>query len=193
MRLPEYKNRFLLDVAKNCTSAANTMRSFADDRAEKDVSKDRMSDQRWLIVFSEYAYLYIHLPLRAARSSLPAGLFEDLVRELAELLGFILSTASEGIVPESQSDDALAQYADRFSARMQQYFSCREAVPREGQSPKGTLFWEFAKTVADSAGGPKDISYTTLAETLLVDNATQIDVHEFLSQWYREKCHTNLD
>jgi len=42
-------------------------------------------------------------------------------------------------------------------------------VHEKSESPEGTLLWEFGKTLAESIGHPKDITFILMCEILVIE------------------------
>jgi hypothetical protein len=54
--------------------------------------------------------------------------------------------------------------------------------PSPGESPAGTLIWEFGKSVAECAGRLMHIDYVNRAGQLATEGLTALDIKSFVSQ-----------
>lgn len=119
----------------------------------------------------EISYEYFFLFLYILENVLQDKLGQIGGRELADKILEVAIKSLSG-VSEQDPETHRAEFMNNYIERMQKYSQYADFI---AENPKGTLFWEFGKTVANIFGGTQDIRIVTLVQTSCINFLTNVN------------------
>jgi hypothetical protein len=165
----------LFEKAKVVTHLIDTVWSdglilSAPIRAQDANSLGRFEEDQARRVIAENAALFLRIVDEIAFSALGADLAEEFSEALADFVR--RDVQGRGVQPES--------FAQCLNERLAEYADYSKWVPTKGESAKGTLFWEFAKKVADIVGIGRSALFNLLLTSSILETLTMWRLSELL-------------
>jgi hypothetical protein len=130
-------------------------------------------------VFTEMMMLTVHFADRMAYEFLPEpqhAFFTDCLLK-STLATLAQRNQVQGSTPALE--ELASNFVETFAARQDEYGSY-PIHQEEGEGPKGTLFWEFAKRVAHVVGSDKDALIIVVVENYAVKVMVELNLEELL-------------
>jgi len=142
-------------IFKLSTEAGDATRKFMADSGET------LSTEKWFAVVTEFQNLYLLITDRVVFGRIPDPKRSQVMNELCE----ISIDTSIGVICDGWGYERIkkiqAETMANYGKARADYGVCKSVVPEKGQSPAGTMLWEFAKTATGLVGHEMDIVYIT--------------------------------
>lgn len=177
----DFKQDYLFKIFKNSIEAANAICYLADNKSI-DQNKYGLSNTKWFSILFEFIYFYLHLTDRFAFGHMNEERRGSLMTELEEIS---ITAAVDAVClkwPEDIKEKIKEECMGNFFISMAEYSKCKKWFTKKGEGAKGTLFWEFGKTIAKLAGQENDIIYIMAAMQIATNSLKDLEIKSFINR-----------
>jgi hypothetical protein len=177
----DFMQDYLYRIFKNSIEAANAIRYLADNKGIDQNKYDLSNTKRFSILF-EFIYFYLHLTDRFAFGHMNEERRGSLMTELEEIS---ITTAVDAVClrwPEDIKEKIKEECMGNFYISMAEYSKCKKWHPEKDEGAKGTLFWEFDKTIAKLVGQEWESGFMLAVMQIVTNSLKDLDIKSFINR-----------
>lgn len=170
----EYSKKIFL-LSHEATNIIRPIALCDDPKFEKGIG-----DTRWFTILQEFMYFFLHLTARQATTDMDEGRCKEIMDELCRqcIVGSVEIICKD--CPDDMKDNIIAECTENYYTSMQEYTKFKQFFPDKDDSPKGTLFWEFGKTVARINNIEYDIACIMAAQDAAAKSLKELRIQDSL-------------
>ena len=181
IQLSKTKKDYLFKIFKNSIIAVEVIRHLIE---KKDINQNKynLSDTEWFSILFEFIYFYLHLTDRFAFGYMNEEQRGSLMIELEELSIAAAVDACCLRLPEDKKEKIREKCMQNFYISMAEYSKCKKWFPKKDEGAKGTLFWEFVKTIAKLAGQEHRVGFKLAVMQTVTNSLKDLDIKSFINR-----------
>lgn len=182
------KSKLSIDEASSLVSAMlfessmNGAQIFQDFDSEN--NKEMPVEVFWETVL-EFQFLFLHITDRIAFGSVDNAKRSLFMDSLIEKISQHTIDRAYNQPSSSKSErlkDILSGYFERLNKRNIQYANYQKLFPDGKESPAGTLFWEFGKTLSSVASGSENLFIVEASNKYVLEVLKTINLNDIIEQ-----------
>ncbi|MEA1939106.1 MAG: hypothetical protein U9N03_00385 [Candidatus Caldatribacteriota bacterium] len=177
----DFKQDYLFKIFKNSTIAVEVIRHLVE---KKDINQKKysLSDTEWSLILFEFIYFYLHLTDRFASGHMNEEQRGNLMIELEKLS--IAATVDAVFLkwPKDKKEIIKKKCMGNFYIRVAEYSKYKKWLPKKGEGAKGTLLWEFVKTIAKLVGQEHRGDFILGIMQTLTNSLKDLDIKSFINR-----------
>ena len=156
------------------------IRKVSEDKSiQQDTSG--LDFMQWFAVFSEFHNFYLHMTDRMAFTHLSEFRRSEIMSAVeAQSVKLAIETICSGWAEDRIQEIQKESLVNLRNAH-EEFGQFKRVFPNPGDSPAGTLIWEFGKSVANCADRFMDMVFITRAEELAADGLVALDINAFFT------------
>ena len=173
---------FSVKLFHQAAYGADEIRKLAEDKTIEQRTYG-LELMQWFAVCFEFQNFYLHMADRLAFSRLSESRRSQV---MADLEHWSVNRALETICsgwPEDKIREIQEESLANVRSSHEEFGQYKRMFPNPGESPAGTLIWEFGKSVANCAGRLTDIAYISRSEQLATEGLIALDIKSFIAQF----------
>jgi hypothetical protein len=147
-----------------------------------DQNKYVLSNTKWVSILFEFIYFYLHLTDRFAFGHMNEERRGSLMTDLEEVC---ITAAVDAVClrwPEDIKEKIKEECMGNFYISMAEYSKCKKWFPKKDEGAKGTLFWEFVKTIAKLAGQEHVVIFKLTVMQIATNSLKDLDIKSFINR-----------
>ena len=181
IQLSKTKKDYVFKIFKNSTIAVEVVHHLVEKK-DTNQNKYNFSDTEWSLILFEFIYFYLHFTDRFA-----FGHMNDEQREILMVeLGKLCITAAVGAVflkwPEDKKEKIKEECMGNFNISAAKYSKCEKWLPGKDGGAKGTLLWEFVKTIAKLVGQEHRVGFKLGVMQMVSNSIKDLDTKSFINR-----------
>ncbi len=177
----DFKQDYLFKIFKNSTIAVETIRRLVEKKGTNQ-NKHNLNDAEWSLILFEFIYFYLHLTDRFAFEHINDEQREILMIDLGELC---ITAAVDAVFlkwPEDKKEKIKEKYMGNFNISVAEYSKYKKWLPEKDEGAKGTLLWEFVKTIAKLVGQEHRVGFKLSITQMVSNSIKDLNIKSFINR-----------
>jgi len=181
IQLSKNKKDYVFKIFKNSIIAVEVIRRLVE---KKDVNQNKynLSDTEWFSILFEFICFYLHLTDRLAFELMNEEQRESLMVELIKISIAAPVDAVCLMWPEDIKEKIKEECMGNFYTSVTEYSKCKKWFPKKDEGARGTLIWEFAKTIAKLAGKEHKVGLKLGIMQTVSNSIKDLDIKSFINR-----------
>jgi hypothetical protein len=151
---------------------------------KKDINQNKydLSDTEWFSILFEFIYFYLHLIDRFAFGLMNEEQRGSLMTDFEEVC---ITAAVDAVClrwPEDIKEKIKEECMGNFYISMAEYSKCKKWLSEKNEGAKGTLLWEFDKTIVKLAGQEWESGFMLAVMQIVTNSLKDLDIKSFINR-----------